>query len=182
MPADATSIMESFAAELLTVFPSLDGPSGCPTRIYLSKRQSAGSKPPLSGWVQGFQAPCFVISADDEVLIDKYGTFEQVSTTNPILLEYCKNIQSQIVPWTPTVSVNDGPSAAREDPDIRTIIQAGRQALYRPYIPPLTGMDFTERMVDVELRQRRTYEVDGTLKVTASGMQFWFTVWEPRAD
>ena len=184
MAANATALMSAISAELIAAFPTLDN---CPTRVYLSKRQVAGGKPPLGGWIAGFQPPAFVLSMNDEEIIDKYGTFELISVTYGLLVEYCKQTQAKVTSkeYPPNFnpnSVADGPAIGREDPQVRDVKQAIRQAIYKPSAPYQTGQDLTQNMVDVELRSKRTYEVDGSQSVIAVGMTFWFTLWEPRPE
>lgn len=155
MPADASVILDAVKAALTVAYPTVT--------VYESKRASTDRKNPAAGYQASFKLPCFVVSCGDAEGIDQRPSFGVMTVNYPVLVEYVWSAQEKIAN-----APNEGAPAGVEDPAIRDIRAAVRQALYRPYlVPGLTR--------DVTMRTRRPYDVPsatGDGRVIASGQEF----------
>lgn len=84
MEEEVTQILEAMRTALLAEYPDI------PVLVKAASAAHA-ERPVMPGWVKGSALPSFVISSLDPETIDTSGSFELVSVSYPVVVEWCRS-------------------------------------------------------------------------------------------
>jgi hypothetical protein len=150
---DITTILAVVNSALATLFPSVP---------VLVKAADATSdlKAPQPGWTDGSALPCFVVSEPKAEPYDTAATFETITVSYPVSVEYCKSAAPQN--WA-------------DDPEVRSMRLKLLTTFYQ-----LAREGVPRNVFDIRPKETLPYKPNGAANVVASGVVIMYTLWLPR--